>query len=523
MKKLLGLLATAVLSFSLLTGCGGNNANDASGLSGTVSTNGSTSVERAVASLIEAFAEVSPGITVTYDATGSGAGINAAREGNADIGLSSRLLRSSEIEEGLGSVVFAIDAIAIIINPENTVEDLTIDQIAALYTGEFTNWNEVGGPDAPVALIGREAGSGTRDGFESIINVVDKCAYDQELNSGGAIIAAVASNPYAIGYASLSAVRDNVKVVTVNSVECTEDTILTGDYAVQRPFIFVLNKSNELSEAAQAFIDFAISEDAREIIQNAGVIQPRRSAPVSGTVSTNGSTSVERTVSSLIEAFTIFNPDAVITYDATGSGAGINAAREGNADIGLSSRGLRDSEIEEGLESIVFAIDAIAVIVNPENTVEDLTIEQIAAFYTGEITNWNEVGGPDAPVALIGREAGSGTRDGFESIMNIVDKCAYDQELNSGGAIIAAVASNPYAIGYASLSAVRDTVNVVTVNGVECTESNIVNGTYEVQRPFIFVLNSERELSEAAQAFINFARSEEARSFIHNAGVIQPR
>jgi phosphate transport system substrate-binding protein len=175
------------------------------------------------------------------------------------------------------------------------------------------------------------------------------------------------------------------------------------------------------------------------------------------------------------------------------------------------------------LESVVFAIDAIAIITNPENTALDLSIEQLAGLFTGEITNWNEVGGPDAPVALIGREAGSGTRDGFESIIGVVDQCAYDQELNSGGAVIAAVASNPYAIGYASLSAVRDTVRAVLVNGVTPNEINILNGIYEVQRPFIFVLNLENELSEAAQAFIDFARSEEARSVLHNAGVIQPR
>jgi len=273
MKKLVCLLISSVLSFALLAGCG--SSRDSSGVSGSVSTNGSTSVERVVASLIEAFAEVNPDITVTYDATGSGAGINAAREGSADIGLSSRALRAGEIEEGLESITFAIDAIAIIINPENTVEDLTVEQLAALFTGEITNWSEVGGPDSPVALVGREAGSGTRDGFESIVGVVDQCAYDQELNSGGAVIAAVATNPFAIGYASLSAVRDTVRAITVNGAAANEANALDGSYEVQRPFIFVLNPDNELSEAAQAFIDFALSGDAYGILHNAGVIQPR--------------------------------------------------------------------------------------------------------------------------------------------------------------------------------------------------------------------------------------------------------
>jgi len=272
MKKLVCLFLATVLVLGLFTGCSTPRESNASS---SVSTNGSTSVERAVSSLIEAFAEVSPAITVTYDATGSGAGINAAREGSADIGLSSRALRAGEIEEGLESIVFALDAIAIIVNPGNTVNDLTVEQISALFTGEITNWSEVGGPDSPVALIGREAGSGTRDGFESIIGVVDQCAYDQVLNSGGAVIAAVASNPFAVGYASLSAIRDTVRAITVNGVEANEDNILDGSYEVQRPFIFVLNPENELSEAAQAFIDFARGEDARGILHNAGVIQPR--------------------------------------------------------------------------------------------------------------------------------------------------------------------------------------------------------------------------------------------------------
>jgi len=212
-------------------------------------------------------------VTITYDATGSGSGITAATEGTADIGLSSRNLRDSET--GLDATIIALDGIAIIVNNTNVVDNLTIEQIAGLFTGEITNWSQVGGADAPVAVIGREAGSGTRDGFESIIGVTEECIYDQELTSTGAVITAVSSNQYAIGYASLSAVSSEVKSVTVEGVQCTEDTILDGTYAIQRPFVMVTSSSKELSAAAKAFIEFALSDEATEIIANAGAVQAR--------------------------------------------------------------------------------------------------------------------------------------------------------------------------------------------------------------------------------------------------------
>lgn len=213
-----------------------------------------------------------PGVDVTYDPTGSGAGITGASEGTLDIGLSSRALKDEETASGLVGTTFALDGIAIIVNNENTVTDLTLDQIKGLADGTITNWSEVGGPDAPVVLIGREAGSGTRDGFESIVGVEDVCVYDQELTSTGAVIAAVAANPNAFGYASLSAVDEKVKAVTVDGVEATEATVQDGSYKVQRPFVFVTKEGAELSDAAQAFIDFALSEDAHQLIIDAGAV-----------------------------------------------------------------------------------------------------------------------------------------------------------------------------------------------------------------------------------------------------------
>ena len=247
-------------------------ASTASGsLSGNVATGGSTSMKNVIAALTEGFAEIEPDVTVSYDPTGSGAGITGATDKTLDIGLSSRGLKDEEKNDVDGTVI-ALDGIAIIVNKASKVEDLTVDQLKQMFTGEITNWSEVGGNDAQVVFMGREAGSGTRDGFESIVDVKDSCKYAQELTATGAVISAVEANPLAIGYASLSAVGDTVKAVTVGGVECSEETVKDGSYEVQRPFVFVTNKSVTLSEQAQAFFDFATSTDAADLIRTAGAV-----------------------------------------------------------------------------------------------------------------------------------------------------------------------------------------------------------------------------------------------------------
>ena len=223
-------------------------------------------------SLIEAFREVQPGITVNYTGSGSGAGITGAQDGTCDIGLASRDLK--ETETGVRQITVAKDGIAVIVNPANPLSDLTIDQIAQLFNGEITNWSEIGGSDAPVVAIGREAGSGTRDGFESITGTEDLCVYQNELTSTGEVIANVASNPDAIGYASLSAVEGDatIKAVTVGGVAASEETVLDGSYVIQRNFNFILSDTAELSSAAQAFVDWATSADASGLIAGAGAV-----------------------------------------------------------------------------------------------------------------------------------------------------------------------------------------------------------------------------------------------------------
>ena len=283
-RSFLTVCGAAAAAAAALTACGGSAAasstsaaagstasSTAAALSGNVAAGGSTSMKNVIAALTEGFAEVEPGVTVSYDPTGSGAGITGAADKTLDIGLSSRALKDDEKADVDGTTI-ALDGIAIIVNNASKVEDLTVDQLKQMFTGEITNWSEVGGDDGEIVLIGREAGSGTRDGFESIVDVKDSCKYAQELTATGAVISAVEANPLAIGYASLSAVGDNVKMVTVGGVECSEETVKDGSYEVQRPFVFVTNKSVTLSEQAQAFFDFATSADAADLIRTAGAV-----------------------------------------------------------------------------------------------------------------------------------------------------------------------------------------------------------------------------------------------------------
>ena len=263
--------ASSAAASSTSAAAGSTASSTVAALSGNVATGGSTSMKNVIAALTEGFAEVEPGVTVSYDPTGSGAGITGAADKTLDIGLSSRALKDDEKADVDGTTI-ALDGIAIIVNNASKVEDLTVDQLKQMFTGEITNWSEVGGDDGEIVLIGREAGSGTRDGFESIVDVKDSCKYAQELTATGAVISAVEANPLAIGYASLSAVGDTVKMVTVGGVECSEDTVKDGSYEVQRPFVFVTNKSVALSEQAQAFFDFATSADAADLIRTAGAV-----------------------------------------------------------------------------------------------------------------------------------------------------------------------------------------------------------------------------------------------------------
>lgn len=272
MKKFVSIMLLSAMAASIFAGCGNASANGAVSGSGTVSTDGSTSMEKVIGALGEAFEQDNSGVSFTYNPTGSGTGIQAVSEGRCDIGLSSRSLKDEEKEQGLLETTLALDGIAVIVNSDNPVTDLSVETIGKIYTGEITNWKDAGGNDGEIVLIGREAGSGTRDGFEAITETEDACKYRQELTSTGDVITTVAGNPNAIGYASLASVSDEVKTVSVDNVMPSEETVKDGSYVVQRPFVLVTKEGKELSETAQKFFDYATSEDASQIIADAGVV-----------------------------------------------------------------------------------------------------------------------------------------------------------------------------------------------------------------------------------------------------------
>lgn len=274
MKRAFAILAVLGLCAGVLAGCGTPRGEQTDGLTGVVSTDGSTSMEKVVKALGEAFALEHSGVTVNYSGTGSGAGIEAVLAGTADIGLSSRVLTDEERAKGAQAHIVALDGVAVIVNRENPVTDLTAEQIAGIFTGEIDNWAQLGGADAPIAVYGREAGSGTRSAFEEIVGVEDVCAYRNEYSSAGDMVGSVAGNPGAIGYASLFAVGEGVRAAAVDGVACTEQTIRDGSYAIQRPFVMVTREGAQLSDAAQAFLDYAMSADAAEIIALAGAAAP---------------------------------------------------------------------------------------------------------------------------------------------------------------------------------------------------------------------------------------------------------
>lgn len=286
MKKFASILVAGAMLLGVLTGCGSKDASDPGSsqpaadagqsqtqtVSGSVSTNGSTSMEKVIGSLSEQFMTENKDVKVTYDATGSGTGIESVSNGSCDIGLASRALKDTET--GLMATTVALDGIAIVVNANCGVDDLTVEQIASIFKGEITNWKEVGGADLEIACIGREAGSGTRDGFESITKTEDTCKLSQELTSTGAVIEAVKNSENAIGYASLSAAegQDGIKLLTVGGVTCSEETVKDGSYEIQRPFNLVTKDGEALSPAAQAFFDYATSADAAELIRAAGAV-----------------------------------------------------------------------------------------------------------------------------------------------------------------------------------------------------------------------------------------------------------
>lgn len=252
--------------------------------------------------------------------------------------------------------------------------------------------------------------------------------------------------------------------------------------------------------------------------QNAG-----GNAQLNGTVTLAGSTSMEKLANALAEGFMIANQGVTVQAEFNGSSAGVEQMLAGTVEIGNASRNLKEGELSEGAVENIVAIDGIAVIVDTNNTVEDITTEELVKIYTGEVNNWNQLGGANQPIVVIGREAGSGTRGAFEELLEIEDMCAYAQELDSTGTVMANVAATPGAIGYVSLDVLNDTVSVLAIDGVVASEENIVAGTYSLSRPFVMATKGEvSQQSELVQAFFAYIESEEGQAIIKQVGLILP-
>lgn len=274
-KMVTGMTAAMVLASMSCGAAFAESAVDDTALNGTITMAGSTSMEKLCEAMAESFMEAYPDITVTAEYTGSGAGLEALTQGSIDIGNASRGLKDGEKEAGAVENIVAIDGIAVITDAENEVKDLTTEQLAGIYTGEIKNWSELGGGDEAIVVIGREAGSGTRSAFEELVGVEDACAYAQELDSTGAVLAKTASTPGAIGYVSLDVVNDTVQALALNGVEATEENILAGDYLLSRPFVMAtMGEIEEQNALIQTWFEYLGSEEGAGVITQLGLILP---------------------------------------------------------------------------------------------------------------------------------------------------------------------------------------------------------------------------------------------------------
>jgi len=429
-------------------------------------------------------------------------------------------------------ITIAYDGIAIVTNPDLSLPSLSIDQVKAIFAGEITNYSEVGGPDAEIVVVSREEGSGTRAAFEELVlatgdteAVIAENAILQQSN--GQVRTTVATTPDTIGYLSFGFLDESVSTVEIDGVEPSVSNVKNGTYPIFRPLNMLTN--GEPAELAQAFLDFILSDAGQAIVaedyitvteeENVEVAATTEAVALSGQIQLAGSTTVQPLAEVLAEAFMAENPDVTIEVQGGGSSVGVTSAGEGTVNIGTASRNVKDSEFETFPELQVFTIayDGIAIVTNPDLELPSLTIDQVKAIFSGEITNYSEVGGPDAEIIVVSREEGSGTRAAFEELVMaagdseaVITESAILQQSN--GQVRTTVATTPDTIGFISFGFLDESINAVAIDGVAPTVDNVKNGSYSIFRPLNMLTNGEP--SELAQAFLDFILSDMGQAIV---------
>jgi phosphate transport system substrate-binding protein len=501
------------------------------GLSGRLSIAGSTTVQPLVEVLAEAFMDINPNLVIEVQGGGSSVGVTSAGEGTVDIGMASRAVKASEFEQftDLQVVPIALDGIAIVTNPNIDLPSLSIEQVRDIFAGEITNFSEVGGPNAPITVVSREEGSGTRAAFEELVmehgekKLISENALLQQSN--GQVRTVVATTPNTIAYLSFGFLDESTALVAIDGVEPTVDNVKNNSYPIARP-LNMLTKGDP-NELAQAFLNFILSPAGQEIVAKdyisvEPIITPTHEptlapdptqtpASLSGKVSIAGSTTVQPLTEVLAEAFMDMNPNLVIEVQGGGSSVGVTSAGEGTVDIGMASRAIKGSEFElfPDLQVFTIALDGIAIVTNPSIELPSLSIAQVRDIFAGEITNFSEVGGPDASITVVSREEGSGTRAAFEELVmehgekKLISENALLQQSN--GQVRTVVATTPNTIAYLSFGFLDDSTVSVAIDSVEPTVDNVKNNLYPIARPLNMLTSGDP--GELAQAFLNFILS----------------
>jgi phosphate transport system substrate-binding protein len=454
---------------------------------------------------------------------GSSVGVTAAGEGTVNIGQVSREIKTSEFEAFPNLQVFTIafDGIAIVTHPDLELPSITLEQAKRIFGGEITNYAEVGGPDAEIIVVSREEGSGTRAAFDELVlessepelQMAETALLQQ---SNGQVRTTVATTPNAIGYLSFGFLDESVNLVEINGFLPTVDNVLAGNYPVFRPLNLTTN--GDPDELSQSFLDYVLSPAGQAIVsedyipavgESAGYVPP---TDLSGQIQVAGSTTVQPLSEKLALAFMEFNPNLVIEVQGGGSSVGVTAAGEGTVNIGQVSREIKTSEFETfpNLQVFTIAFDGIAIVTHPDLELPSITLEQAKRIFGGEITNYAEVGGPDAEIIVVSREEGSGTRAAFDELvlessepeLQMAETALLQQ---SNGQVRTTVATTPNAIGYLSFGFLDESVNLVEIDGFQPTVDNVLSGSYPVFRPLNLTTNGDPD--ELSQAFIDFILS----------------